>query len=250
MPSTKGFTIPLNNRAPLTGNITYNGSTRVATINITGGSQAPGSHIELDVRVRSVFTYTRPSRISYEALVLEDDVERAGVRDIFTQNHKNVFVFAFEKQYDEDDAGTNLMKLVFRINGITREINLHQTYDELGLGGTEFRIGASLQYVSHIQASTSTEDLGTADLLALNPEQIGWGQLQRNHRDDNVNILAILAAHGFGRLNADGTVTPFEIPASWAQLGNAQKIPAEKLNLSATNPSGIINPVVSGYSSF
>ena len=242
--STKGFTIPLNNRAPLTGNITYNGSTRVATINITGGSQAPGSHIELDVRVRNTFTYTRPSRTVYEALVLEDDVVRAGVRDIFTQNHKNVFVFAFEKQYDEDDSNDNIMKLVFRINGITREINLHQTYGELGLGGTEFRIGASLQYVSHIQASTSTEDLGTNDLLALDVEQIGWGQLQRNHRDDNVNILAILAAHGFGRLNADGTVTPFEIPASWAQLGNAQKIPAEKLNLSATNPSGIINPVV------
>ena len=242
--STKGFTIPLNNRAPLTGNITYNGSTRVATINITGGSQAPGSHIELDVRVRNTFTYTRPSRTVYEALVLEDDVVRAGVRDIFSQNHKNVFVFAFEKQYDEDDSNDNIMKLVFRINGITREINLHQTYGELGLGGTEFRIGASLQYVSHIQASTSTEDLGTADLLALDVEQIGWGQLQRNHRDDNVNILAILAAHGFGRLNADGTVTPFEIPASWAQLGNAHKIPAEKLNLSATNPSGIINPVV------
>ena len=242
--STKGFTIPLNNRAPLTGNITYNGSTRVATINITGGSQAPGSHIELDVRVRNTFTYTRPSRTVYEALVLEDDVVRAGVRDIFSQNHKNVFVFAFEKQYDEDDSNDNIMKLVFRINGITREINLHQTYGELGLGGTEFRIGASLQYVSHIQASTSTEDLGTADLLALDVEQIGWGQLQRNHRDDNVNILAILAAHGFGRLNVDGTVTPFDIPASWAQLGNAQKIPAEKLNLSATNPSGIINPVV------
>ena len=242
--STKGFTIALNNRAPLTGNITYNGSTRVATINITGGSQAPGSHIELDVRVRNTFTYTRPSRTVYEALVLEDDVVRAGVRDIFTQNHKNVFVFAFEKQYDEDDSNDNIMKLVFRINGITREINLHQTYGELGLGGTDFRIGSSLQYVSHIQASTSTEDLGTADLLALDVEQIGWGQLQRNHRDDNVNILAILAAHGFGRLNADGTVTPFEIPASWAQLGNAQKIPAEKLNLSATNPSGIINPVV------
>ena len=242
--STKGFTIALANRAPLTGNITYNGSTRVATINITGGSQAPGSHIELDVRVRNTFTYTRPSRTVYEALVLEDDVVRAGVRDIFTQNHKNAFVFAFEKQFDEDDAGTNIMKLVFRINGITREINLHQTYDELGLGGTDFRIGSSLQYVSHIQASTSTEDLGTQDLLALNVEEIGWRQLIRNHRQDNIKISAQFAADGFGIRNSDGTVVPFSPPASWASLGNAQKIPTSKLNLGAQNPSGIINPVV------
>ena len=242
--STKGFTIALANRAPLTGNITYNGSTRVATINITGGSQAPGSHIELDVRVRNTFTYNRPSRTVYEALVLEDDVVRAGVREIFTQNHKNVFVFAFEKQFDEDDSNDNIMKLVFRINGITREINLHQTYGELGLGGTDFRFGSTQQYVSHIQTSTSTEDLGTADLLALDVEQIGWGQLQRNHRLDNVNLNAIFAANGYGTRNPDGTVTPFSPPASWASLGNADKIPTEKLNLGAQNPSGIINPIV------
>ena len=242
--STKNFTITLANRTPLTGNITYNGSTRVATINITGGSQLPGSHIELDVRVRNTFTYTRPSRTVYEALVLEDDVVRAGVRDIFSQNHKNVFVFAFEKQYDEDDSNDNIMKLVFRINGITREINLHQTYGELGLGGTDFRIGASLQYVSHIQASTATEDLGTEDLLALDVEQIGWGQLQQNHREDNVNLAAIFAATGFAIRNEDGTISPFNPSEPWAQMGNAQKIPSSKLNLGATNPSGIINPVV------
>ena len=194
--------------------------------------------------VRSTFTYVRPSRTRYEALVLEDDVVRAGVRDIFTENHKNVFVFAFEKQYDEADSGDNIMKLVFRINGITREINLHQTFDEIGLNGTNVMVGASLQYVSHIQVSTAKEDLNTAELLALDVERIGWGQLQQNSLDNNYNLSGKFAADGFGKLNSNGTVSPFEPPASWAQEGNAQKIPTSKLNLGAQNPSGIINPVV------
>ena len=135
-----------------------------------------------------------------------------------------MFAFAFEKQYDEDDSNDNIMKLVFRINGIVREINLHQTYGELGLGGTEFRIGSRRQYVSHIQTATSTEDLSTGDLLALDIETIGWGQLQRNHLQDNVNLNAIFAANGYGIRNRDGTVSPFNIPEPWAQAGNAQKI--------------------------
>ena len=77
--SSKDFIIPLANRPSVTGNITYNGSTRVATINITGGGTAPDTHIDLDVRVRQVFTYNRPSRTTYEALVLSDDVVRPGV---------------------------------------------------------------------------------------------------------------------------------------------------------------------------
>ena len=81
-------------------------------------------------------------------------------------------------------------------------------------------------------------------MLALDIETIGWGQLQRNHLQDNVNINAILAANGYGIRNSNGTVSPFNIPEPWAQAGNAQKIPADKLNLSATNPSGIINPIV------
>ena len=240
--SSKNFVITFTDRIALRGTIQYNGSTRVVTIDPTSGNILPGSHIVLTVRVRTTFTYTRPSRTTYEALVLEDDVVRPGVRQIFTENHKNVFAFAFEKQYDEDDSNDNIMKLVFRINGIVREINLHQTYGELGLGGTEFRIGSRRQYVSHIQTATSTEDLSTGDLLALDIETIGWGQLQRNHLQDNVNINAILAANGYGIRNSDGTVAPFSIPEPWAQAGNAQKIPADKLNLSATNPSGIINP--------
>ena len=242
--SSKDFVITFTDRIALRGTIQYNGSTRVVTIDPTSGNILPGSHIVLTVRVRTTFTYTRPSRTTYEALVLEDDVVRPGVRQIFTENHKNVFAFAFEKQYDEDDSNDNIMKLVFRINGIVREINLHQTYGELGLGGTEFRIGSRRQYVSHIQTATSTEDLSTGDLLALDIETIGWGQLQRNHLQDNVNINAILAANGYGIRNSNGTVSPFNIPEPWAQAGNAQKIPADKLNLSATNPSGIINPIV------
>ena len=242
--SSKNFVITFADRIALRGTIQYNGSTRVLTIDPTSGNTLPGSHIILNVLVRSTFTYTRPSRTVYEALVLSDDVVRPGVDFIFGQNNKNVFVFAFEKQFDEDDAGNNIMKLVFRINGITREINLHQTYDELGLGGTEFRVGSRRQYVSHIQSATSTEDLGTADLLALDVEQIGWGQLQQNHRDNDYSLNARFAANQFRLRNADGTSEPFNPAAPWAQQGNAQKIPADKLNLSATNPSGILNPIV------
>ena len=83
--SSKDFVITFTDRIALRGTIQYNGSTRVVTIDPTSGNILPGSHIVLTVRVRTTFTYTRPSRTTYEALVLEDDVVRPGVRQIFTE---------------------------------------------------------------------------------------------------------------------------------------------------------------------
>ena len=168
----------------------------------------------------------------------------AGVAAVFEENHKNVAVFALEKQYDEPDGDDNLMTLFWRINRLTGRVNLRQTRAELKLDSTDIKLGAPTTYISHIQVGSAGEDLGTADLLALNPEIKGWGQLRREHRDNDWSLAARFHAHAFFIANADGTTTPLLPPAAWAREGDGTKIPADKIPVSVSAPSGIILPRV------
>ena len=127
------FAIPIEGRVALTGNIAYNGSTRVLTINITGGSKEFNSHIQLDVGVQITETINLPAREEFTGLLGATSLS-PGVADVFRENRKNVAVFAFEKQYDEPDNANNLMKMVWRINRLTGSVNLRQTARRLGVG--------------------------------------------------------------------------------------------------------------------
>ena len=238
-----GFTIPVPGRTPLTGNVTYNGATRVITINITGGSKEPDSHIVLNVGAEETTTYTRPGGVEYTGLLAADSLT-PGNAEVFTQNHLNQAVFAFEQVYDEPPGPDNLMKLVWRINDLHHTTFLHQTRAQLQLDSTDVRVGTTLTYISHLQISSSGEELGEGDLDALQVGVKGWGQLVRNHRDDNVDILAQLAAHGIYEIDENGNRTKIIRADDWAQVGNPNKIPADKIPVGVTAPSGIILPRV------
>ena len=244
-----GFTIPVPGRAPLTGNVSYNGATRVITINITGGSKEPDSHIVLNVGAEETTTYTRPGRVEYTGLLSADSLT-PGNAEVFTQNHLNHAVFAFEQVYDEPPGPDNLMKMVWRINGLHHTTFLHQTRAQLQLDSTDVRVGTTLTYISHLQIGSAGELLGEGDLDALQVGVKGWGQLVRNHRDDNVDFAALLAAHGFFEIDANGNRTKIIRAEDWAQIGNPNKIPAEKLPASVVAPSGIILPRVIGVPHF
>ena len=238
-----GFSIPIEGRVPLIGVIAYNPATRQIIIAFTGGSKEFNSHIQLDVGVQITDTINLPAREEFTGILGATSLT-AGVAAVFEENHKNVAVFALEKQYDEPDGDDNLMTLFWRINRLTGRVNLRQTRAELKLDSTDIKLGAPTTYISHIQVGSAGEDLGTADLLALNPEIKGWGQLRREHRDNDWSLAARFHAHAFFIANADGTTTPLLPPAAWAREGDGTKIPADKIPVSVSAPSGIILPRV------
>ena len=113
------------------------------------------------------------------------------------------------------------------------------------LDSTKIKVGAPTTYISHLQTASAGEALGTADLLALDPEVKGWGQLSRQHRDNEWSLAAnLFSAHGISIANADGSKTPLYPPATWARVGDGGKIPADKIPVSVSAPSGIILPRV------
>ena len=243
------FSIPIAGRVALTGNIAYNGSTRALTINITGGSKEFNSHIQLDIGVQITETINIPAREEFTGLLGATSLS-PGVADVFRENAKNVAVFAFEKQYDEPDSPDNLMTMFWRINRLTGRVNLRQRRRDLELDSAKIKVGAPTTYISHLQPGSADENLSETDLLALDPEVKGWGQLSRQHRDNEWALAAKFSAHGISIANPDGTKTALLPPASWAREGDGTKIPAEKIPVSVSAPSGIILPRVIGVPHF
>ena len=237
------FSIPIAGRTPLRGNVSYNGATRVITINITGGSKEPDSHIVLNVGAEVTENYTRPARVEYTGLLAADSLT-PGNAEVFTQNHLNQAVFSFEQVYDEPPGPDNLMKLVWRINDLHHTTFLHQTRAQLQLDSTDIRVGSTLTYISHLQVGTAGELLSEGDLRALQVGVKGWGQLHKNHRDDNVDFRALVAAHGLAILNEDGSRTSLVPVKPWAVAGSTAKIPASEVNREVTNPAGVLHPRV------
>ena len=155
-------------------------------------------------------------------------------------------IIAFVKVHDEPDSPNNLMKMVYRINDFTHTTLLHQTRAQLKLDSNMVKLAATLQNAAKIQIGTYDSDHppSEAELLAMDANTIGWGQIVRNHADDEVKIAADLGANKFSIINPDGSTRDFREAAPWAVAGSPLTVPKENLPVSAQVVSGILLPRV------
>ena len=239
--SLTNFSIPVEGQAPITGTVQYNSSNRALSFIFTGGFNITNERFEvhIDNEVRERINY--PATPQFAGILAADQPEND---DVFRQGDKQQFVFAIEKQFDEPDADNNIMKLVYRIDNHTGEVNLRQTRAELMLDGNMTHIASSLQYLSHLQLGTYTGEMTRAITENIEVETIGWGQVVKNSIDDDITLRAGLYADKLGFRNSDGTIRDLAEAYSWAQLGNPDVLPEAKIPASMRVPGQTLEDVI------
>ena len=239
--SLTNFSIPVQGQAPITGTVQYNPSNRAMSFIFTGGFNITNERFEvhIDNEVRERINY--PATPQFAGILAADQPEND---DVFRQGDKQEFVFAIEKQFDEPDADNNIMKLVYRIDNHTGEVNLRQTRAELMLDGTMTHIVSSLQYLSHLQLGTYTGNMTRAITENIEVETIGWGQVVKNSIDDDITLRAGLYADKLGFRNSDGTIRDLAEAYSWAQVGNPDVLPEAKIPASMRVPGQTLEDVI------
>ena len=242
LPNTPtNFSIPVEGQSPITGTVQYNSSNRALSFIFTGGFNITNERFEvhIDNEVRERINY--PATPQFAGLLAADQPEND---DVFRRGAKQEFVFAIEKQFDEPDADNNIMKLVWRIDNHTGEVNLRQTRAELMLDGTVTHIASSLQFLSHLQLGTYSDTATRAKLERIEVETIGWGQVVLHSIDDDYVLQAGFYADKLGYRNEDGSIQDLNNPAAWAVEGNPDVLPESKIPASMRVPGQSIEDVI------
>ena len=239
--SLTNFSIPVEGQSPITGTVQYNSSNRALSFIFTGGFNITNERFEVHVdnEVRERINY--PATPQFAGIIAADQLENV---DTFRQGHKNEFVFAIEKQFDEPDADNNIMKLVYRINGTTGELNLRQTRAELMLDSNMTHIVSQLQFLSHLQLGTYEGEMTRALTENIEVETIGWGQVIRNSIDDDIVFRAGVYADKLGYRNEDGSIQDLNNPAAWAVEGSPDVLPESKIPASMRVPGQSLEDVI------
>ena len=237
------FAIPVEGQQSIVGTLQYNAGNKGITYRFTSGHNVPGENFTIDFAVEISETINLPNGTVWGGALAAESLSHP---EFFQRGYVNVLIIAFVKVHDEPDSPNNLMKMVYRINDFTHTTLLHQTRAQLKLDSNMVKLAATLQNAAKIQIGTYDSDHppSEAELLAMDADTIGWGQIVRNHADDEVKIAADLGANKFSIINPDGSTRDFREAAPWAVAGSPLTVPKENLPVSAQVVSGILLPRV------
>ena len=239
--NSENFTIPIRGQQSITGTATYDVGTDQITVNITGGVGAFSERIQLDLFNEVSHNYNYPAGTLFSGLLVAVDHP-----EIFNPGIDNVAVFAFEKQFpDEPDAPTNLMKLIYRINQHSGELNLRATRQELFLSaGNNFGVGLDVNMqATKIQATAYTGSLSKASILTLDPQALGLGQIRHTTRNATVK----LDADDFVLIDGDGNETSLKTSGGSGGGGGDSALPTKWIAGSSSAQSIVISNDINNY---
>ena len=239
----QNFSIPVAGQQPITGTIQYNASNKAVSYRFTGGHNIAGENFTIDFAVEVTETVQLPAGTEWGGMLAAESLSHP---EFFQRGYVNEFIFAFVKVHDEPDSANNLMKIVYRINDFSHEQLLHQTRAQLGLDSANVKLACTLQNVARFQTATydTNHPPSAASLAAFDVNVIGWGQIVRTDRRDQIQFNADVAASQFSVLNDDGTTRKFREADTWAETNSPLTVPKEKLPVSAQVVSGILLPRV------
>ena len=237
------FAIPIEGQQSIVGTLQYNAGNKAISYRFTSGHNVPGENFTIDFAVEITETITLPNGTVWGGMLAAESLSHP---EFFQRGYKNIFIVAFVKVHDEPDSPNNLMQMVYRINGFTHTQQLHQTRAQLGLDSASVKLISSLQYATRIQISEYEPDQppSEADLLAMDANTIGWGQIVRNSRADELLFNAVVGANKYLIRNEDGSTRDLREAAPWAVAGSVLTVPPANLPVSAQVVSGILLPRV------